>query len=161
MRTTSRQRSIISWRELHSSKALSSKSLPLLPSRPWCAVPQHRQGWSNLLFSPYLMAFYLFWSERHGTGVGSRWAFMGLAVKLGVSVSVTAKICLRPGAHGTFTCSRWVFVSLLGRVFRSLTNRQLICLPDRDAGRWKVDQAEIQRRRESFWELYSYDFLQV
>lgn len=35
----------------------------------------------------YLMAFYLFLVERHGTGVGSRWAFMGLAVKLGVSVS--------------------------------------------------------------------------
>lgn len=33
------------------------------------------------------MAFYLFLSERHGSGVGSRWAFMGLAVKLGVSVS--------------------------------------------------------------------------
>ncbi|KAH9935858.1 uncharacterized protein BXZ73DRAFT_45387 [Epithele typhae] len=65
----------------------------------------------------YLMAFYLFLSERHGSGVGSRWAFMGLAVKLGVSVN-------------------------------------------RDAGKWKVDQAEIQRRRESFWELYSYDLLQ-
>ena len=24
-----------------------------------------------------------------------------------------------------------------------------------------MDQAEIQRRRESFWELYSYDLLQV
>lgn len=36
----------------------------------------------------YLMAFYLFLSERHGSGVGSRWAFMGLAVKLGVSVSM-------------------------------------------------------------------------
>lgn len=35
------------------------------------------------------MAFYLFLSERHGTGVGSRWAFMGLAVKLGISVSGT------------------------------------------------------------------------
>ncbi|KAM5532910.1 hypothetical protein V8D89_013462 [Ganoderma adspersum] len=67
----------------------------------------------------YLMAFYLFLSERHGSGVGSRWAFMGLAVKLGVSM----------GLH-------------------------------RDAGRWKVDEGEIQRRRESFWELYSYDLLQ-
>ena len=33
------------------------------------------------------MAFYLFLCERHGTGVGTRWAFMGLAVKLSVSVS--------------------------------------------------------------------------
>ncbi|GBE86514.1 fungal-specific transcription factor domain-containing protein [Sparassis latifolia] len=67
----------------------------------------------------YLMAFYLFLSERHGTGVGSRWAFMGLTVKLGVSM----------GLH-------------------------------RDAGRWKVEPTEIQRRRELFWELYSYDLLQ-
>ncbi|KAI0691234.1 hypothetical protein BC835DRAFT_1279571 [Cytidiella melzeri] len=65
----------------------------------------------------YLMAFYMFLSERHGSGVGSRWAFMGLAVKLGVSVN-------------------------------------------RDAGRWNVEAAEIERRREAFWELYSYDFLQ-
>ncbi|OBZ66412.1 GTP-binding protein Rho3 [Grifola frondosa] len=53
------------------------------------------------------------------SGVGSRWAFMGLAVKLGISM----------GLH-------------------------------RDAGRWKVEPAEIQRRRECFWELYSYDLLQ-
>ena len=45
---------------------------------------------ANVLIRPeqYLMAFYLFLSERHGSGVGSRWAFMGLAVKLGVSVSL-------------------------------------------------------------------------
>lgn len=46
----------------------------------------------------YLMAFYLFLAERHGTGVGSRWALMGLAVKLGISVSLypprTPRICL-------------------------------------------------------------------
>lgn len=41
----------------------------------------------TFLLLQYLMAFYLFLVERHGTGVGSRWAFMGLAVKLGVSVS--------------------------------------------------------------------------
>lgn len=34
------------------------------------------------------MVFYLFLSERYGSGVGSRWALMGLAVKLGISVSV-------------------------------------------------------------------------
>ncbi|KAI0091791.1 fungal-specific transcription factor domain-containing protein [Irpex rosettiformis] len=67
----------------------------------------------------YLMAFYMFLSERHGSGVGSRWAFMGLAVKLGISVSL-----------------------------------------DRDAGRWNVEPSEIERRRQAFWELYSYDFLQ-
>ncbi|THH32375.1 hypothetical protein EUX98_g1822 [Antrodiella citrinella] len=73
----------------------------------------------NAVQALYLMAFYLFLVERHGTGVGSRWAFMGLAVKLGVSM----------GLH-------------------------------RDAGRWNVDFGEIQRRREAFWEIYSYDLLQ-
>lgn len=43
------------------------------------------------------MAFYLFLSERHGSGVGSRWAFMGLAVKLGVSVSISL-LMLRDGS---------------------------------------------------------------
>ncbi|EKM50390.1 uncharacterized protein PHACADRAFT_263672 [Phanerochaete carnosa HHB-10118-sp] len=67
----------------------------------------------------YLMAFYLFLSERHGSGVGTRWALMGLAVRLGISM----------GLH-------------------------------RDAGRWNVDPKEIQRRRQVFWELYTYEFLQ-
>ncbi|EIW58721.1 uncharacterized protein TRAVEDRAFT_123989 [Trametes versicolor FP-101664 SS1] len=74
--------------------------------------------------SLYLMAFYLFLSERHGSGVGSRWAFMGLAVKLGVSVSIS------------------------------------LLMLHRDAGKWHISNDEVQRRRESFWELYSYDLLQ-
>ena len=40
-----------------------------------------------MTFDQYLMAFYLFLSERYGSGVGSRWALLGLAVKLGISVS--------------------------------------------------------------------------
>ena len=28
---------------------------------------------------------------------------------------------------------------------------------DRDSGKWKVDSAETQRRRELFWELFTYD----
>lgn len=32
---------------------------------------------------------------------------------------------------------------------------------DRDAGRWNVDSKEIHRRRQVFWELYTYEFLQV
>lgn len=32
---------------------------------------------------------------------------------------------------------------------------------DRDAGRWKVDNKEIERRRQAFWELYVYDLWQV
>lgn len=34
----------------------------------------------------YLMSFYLFFSDRHGTSGGSRWAIMGMAVKLAQSV---------------------------------------------------------------------------
>jgi hypothetical protein len=32
------------------------------------------------------MAFYLFLSDRHGTGSGARWAIMGIAVKVAQSV---------------------------------------------------------------------------
>lgn len=32
---------------------------------------------------------------------------------------------------------------------------------DRDTGRWKLDPAETQRRRELFWELYVQDSWQV
>ena len=35
----------------------------------------------------YLMSFYLFFSDRHGGSGGSRWAIMGMAVKLAQSVS--------------------------------------------------------------------------
>ena len=35
----------------------------------------------------YLMSFYLFFSDRHGVSGGSRWAIMGMAVKLSQSVS--------------------------------------------------------------------------
>ena len=45
------------------------------------------------------MAFYLFLSERHGSGVGSRWAFMGLAVKLGVSVRLPVFYEYRGGCN--------------------------------------------------------------
>ncbi|KAJ3568149.1 hypothetical protein NP233_g5908 [Leucocoprinus birnbaumii] len=64
----------------------------------------------------YLMTFYLFLADRHGTASGARWAIMGIAVKVGQSI----------GLH-------------------------------RDSGRWKVDPIETQRRRELFWELFTYD----
>ncbi|KAF8630741.1 hypothetical protein AX17_005336 [Amanita inopinata Kibby_2008] len=64
----------------------------------------------------FLMAFYLFLSDRHGTRTGARWTIMGIAVKVGQSI----------GLH-------------------------------RDSGRWKIDPAETQRRRELFWELFTYD----
>ncbi|KAJ7173815.1 fungal-specific transcription factor domain-containing protein [Mycena filopes] len=70
----------------------------------------------NAVQSLFLMAYYLFLADRHGTGSGARWAIMGIAVKVAQSI----------GLH-------------------------------RDSGRWKVDPIETQRRRELFWELFSYD----
>ncbi|KAF9258728.1 hypothetical protein L218DRAFT_964266 [Marasmius fiardii PR-910] len=65
----------------------------------------------------FLMTYYLFIADRHGTGSGARWAIMGLAVKLAQSI----------GLH-------------------------------RDSGRWKgVDLEEAQRRRQLFWEIFTYD----
>lgn len=37
----------------------------------------------------YLMTYYLFLADRHGTASGARWAIMGIAVKLGQSVSLS------------------------------------------------------------------------
>ncbi|KAJ7281861.1 fungal-specific transcription factor domain-containing protein [Mycena rebaudengoi] len=68
----------------------------------------------NAVQSLFLMAYYLFLADRHGTGSGARWAIMGIAVKVAQSVH-------------------------------------------RDSGRWKVDPGETQRRRELFWELFTYD----
>ncbi|KAJ7132076.1 fungal-specific transcription factor domain-containing protein [Mycena epipterygia] len=68
----------------------------------------------NAVQSLFLMAYYLFLADRHGTGSGARWAIMGIAVKVAQSVH-------------------------------------------RDSGRWKVDPIETQRRRELFWELFTYD----
>ncbi|KII85775.1 hypothetical protein PLICRDRAFT_56260 [Plicaturopsis crispa FD-325 SS-3] len=73
----------------------------------------------NAVQALYLMSFYLFLADRHGTGSGSRWAIMGLAVKVAQSVS------LQPHY--------------------------------RDSGRWKVEDDETQKRRELFWELFTYD----
>ncbi|KAJ6485924.1 fungal-specific transcription factor domain-containing protein [Mycena sanguinolenta] len=70
----------------------------------------------NAVQSLFLMAYYLFLADRHGTGSGARWAIMGIAVKVAQSI----------GLH-------------------------------RDSGRWKVDPIETQKRRELFWELYTYD----
>ncbi|KAH8116341.1 fungal-specific transcription factor domain-containing protein [Phellopilus nigrolimitatus] len=64
----------------------------------------------------FLMSYYLFLADRHGTGSGSRWIIMGFAVKLAQSI----------GLH-------------------------------RDSTRWKMEAPETQSRRETFWELYTYD----
>ncbi|KAF9478287.1 hypothetical protein BDN70DRAFT_880165 [Pholiota conissans] len=70
----------------------------------------------NAVQALFLMTFYLFLVDRHGTNSGARWAMMGLAVKVGQSI----------GLH-------------------------------RDSGKWKVDPVETTRRRELFWELFTYD----
>ncbi|KAF5355299.1 hypothetical protein D9758_005984 [Tetrapyrgos nigripes] len=71
----------------------------------------------NSLQALFLMSYYLFLSDRHGTNSGARWAINGLAVKLAQSI----------GLH-------------------------------RDSGRWSgVDKDETQRRRQLFWELFTYD----
>ncbi|EJD07479.1 uncharacterized protein FOMMEDRAFT_115738 [Fomitiporia mediterranea MF3/22] len=64
----------------------------------------------------FLMSYYLFLADRHGTGSGSRWIIMGFAVKLAQSI----------GLH-------------------------------RDSTRWRMSDLETQTRRETFWELYTYD----
>ncbi|KAL5536994.1 hypothetical protein ACEPAF_817 [Sanghuangporus sanghuang] len=64
----------------------------------------------------FLMSYYLFLADRHGTGSGSRWIIMGFAVKLAQSI----------GLH-------------------------------RDSTKWKMSDQETQTRRETFWELYTYD----
>ncbi|KAF7798003.1 hypothetical protein EIP86_009213 [Pleurotus ostreatoroseus] len=111
----------------------------------------------NAVQTLYLMAFYLFLSERHGSGVGSRWALMGLAVKLGISVSgdrARIRICI-----GARALTRIRFPDGTARR-GALTARLWFLRADRDAGRWNVESAEINRRRQTFWELYVYDLLQ-
>ncbi|KAJ3781385.1 fungal-specific transcription factor domain-containing protein [Lentinula aff. detonsa] len=71
----------------------------------------------NAVQALFLMTYYLFLSDRHGSSTGTRWAIMGLAVKLSQTI----------GLH-------------------------------RDSGRWKgVELDESQRRRQLFWELFTYD----
>ncbi|KIY69236.1 hypothetical protein CYLTODRAFT_452841 [Cylindrobasidium torrendii FP15055 ss-10] len=75
----------------------------------------------NAVQALYLMTFYLFLADRHGTASGTRWAFMGLAVKMAETI----------GLH-------------------------------RDSARWEgIDLHETQRRRELFWEMFSYDSWQA
>ncbi|OAX41366.1 hypothetical protein K503DRAFT_712687 [Rhizopogon vinicolor AM-OR11-026] len=70
----------------------------------------------NAVQALFLMTFYLFLSDRHGSNSGARWAIMGIAIKVAQSI----------GLH-------------------------------RDPSRWGVDPKETLRRRELFWELYTYD----
>jgi len=112
----------------------------------------------------YLMSFYLFFSERHGTSGGSRWAIMGLAVKLAQSVSfahmlahvLSSKCECEPSSP-----FRSDFVSISNSISATIAKCILSTTVDRDTGRWKLDPSETQRRRETFWELYVYDSWQA
>ncbi|KAJ7453960.1 hypothetical protein B0H11DRAFT_265925 [Mycena galericulata] len=115
----------------------------------------------NAVQSLFLMAYYLFLADRHGTGSGARWAIMGIAVKVAQSVRIPAPspFSLRLRSRTDPRC-RLDYVSARPRVpcpHYSLTNFIASWFLDRDSGRWKVDPIETQRRRELFWELFTYD----
>jgi hypothetical protein len=59
----------------------------------------------------YLMSFYLFFSDRHGTSGGSRWAIMGMAVKLGQSVSLLMRADVLSSDYTHLSLLRSDFVS--------------------------------------------------
>lgn len=52
--------------------------------------------------------------------------------------------------HGTSAGARWATMGFAVKVAQSIGLH-------RDSGRWKVDGVETQRRRELFWELFTYD----
>jgi len=52
--------------------------------------------------------------------------------------------------HGTVSGARWAIMGIAVKLGQSIGLH-------RDCGRWKVDHAEAQRRRELFWELFTYD----
>ncbi|KAH6916246.1 fungal-specific transcription factor domain-containing protein [Coprinopsis sp. MPI-PUGE-AT-0042] len=70
----------------------------------------------NAVQALFLMTYYMFLADRHGSNTGARWGIMGITIKVAQSI----------GLH-------------------------------RDSGRWGVDPGETQRRREIFWELFTYD----
>lgn len=52
--------------------------------------------------------------------------------------------------HGTGSGARWAIMGITVKVAQSIGLH-------RDSGRWNVDLVETQRRRELFWELFTYD----
>lgn len=107
------------------------------------------------------MSFYLFLADRHATGSGIRWLIMGLAIRVGQSVSQSPA--------STQDIFHMYFLLQIGlRTFNSHSLLSIVygshlfwlCL-DRDSGRWNVGITETQRRRELFWEMFTYDSLQV
>jgi len=99
------------------------------------------------------MTFYLFLLDRHGVASGIRWAIMGLATKVAQSVRVSHPVSLSPADRNLR--NRLVYVCyLIFTIYVLSLTRQL----DRDSSKWRdVDPAETQRRRQTFWELFTYD----
>lgn len=103
------------------------------------------------------MTFYLFLADRHGTGSGARWALMGIAVKVAQSVSFLRALCSEHILTERIP-ARLDSVSYASDVYFEMSSLTFSYLPDRDSGRWQgVDPVETQRRRELFWELFTYD----
>lgn len=101
------------------------------------------------------MTFYMFFADRHGTSTGVRWQTMGLVVKTAQSVSPIT--CCVSAPHNLMGLSsqmglRKSLQDLLAEeediehLFHELLDRDL-----------KVNHHETQRRRELFWELFTYD----
>ena len=63
----------------------------------------------------YLISFYLFFSDRHGSSGGSRWAIMGMAVKLAQSVSLPKSIVTLGISDTTSRHDRSDFVSPIAK----------------------------------------------
>ena len=107
------------------------------------------------------MSSYLFFADRQGLSGGSRWAIMGMAVKLAQSVSrlacdIVLSYDLNHHCFRLDSVRNWLISCLA-------TSPNIFCIraADRDTGRWKLDASETQQRREVFWELYVHDSWQA
>ena len=74
----------------------------------------------------YLMSFYLFLSDKHGMSGGSRWAIMGMAVKLAQSVSRFVNRRLHWILTSLFP-PRSDFVSCIANTMVTITKHFLFC----------------------------------
>lgn len=107
------------------------------------------------------MSLYLFFADRQGLSGGSRWAIMGMAVKLAQSVSNLARDSCTNCDTDNY-CFRLDFVrKFLISCLETSPNIPSFVSTDRDTGRWKLDASETQQRREVFWELYVHDLWQA
>ena len=115
------------------------------------------------------MSYYLFLADRHGTGSGSRWIIMGFAVKLAQSVSnrnlsFFSFVYLESTGNLPLTILGildWITYVVLNFILSIYIVTEVFYFLDRDSTRWRIEETETQTRRETFWELYTYDSWQV